>query len=245
MYTTTQKSLITSILSAGTFAGALSAGYFCDKLGRRATIVCGGIIYMAGVVLQTIASTVDLLVVGRAIAGAGVGIVNSAVVLYTSEITAKQTRGKVMSCYQWAITIGLLISAGVNQGTKDIQNSAAYRIPIGLQFVWALILVFGVLLMPESPRWYVMKEKSDDAHNALCRLRSQEHNSAPINRILKELKDNHEQETASKDGHGSWADCFRGGWKCGSNLQLSLLGIGIQAMQQLSKHDSFFLLLCF
>jgi MFS family permease len=236
MYTTQQKSLITSILSAGTFVGALSAGYFCDKFGRRFTIVAGGSIYMAGVAMQTAAQSVDLLVAGRAIAGLGVGIVNSAVVLYTSEITAKKTRGKVMSCYQWAITIGLLISAGVNQGTKDLHSSAAYRIPIGLQFAWALILVLGVLFMPESPRWYVMKERPEEARNALCRLRSQEPHSGPITRILKDLKDNYNHEVTLGAGSGSWADCFRGGWKCGSNLQLSLLGIGTQAMQQLSKH---------
>jgi SP family sugar:H+ symporter-like MFS transporter len=125
---TTHKSLITSILSAG---------YFCDRFGKKTTILAGSTIYPIGVVFQIAANSVGLLVVGllvagRAVAGFGVGIVNSAVVLYTGKLTAKRVRGKVLCGYQFAITIGLLLSAAVNEGTKDIESCAAYRIPIGI-----------------------------------------------------------------------------------------------------------------
>jgi len=89
---TTQKSLIISILSAGTVTGALSAGYFCDRFRRKTTILAANIIYAIGIVLQIVASSVGLLIAGRAVAGLGVGIVNSAVVLYTGEITSNRVR---------------------------------------------------------------------------------------------------------------------------------------------------------
>ena len=61
----------------------------------------------------------------------------------------KWIRGAVVATYQWAITIGLLVSAIVNNGTKNKDNASAYRIPIALQFVWAVILAGGMFFLPE------------------------------------------------------------------------------------------------
>lgn len=97
---TKDKALITAIFSAGTFCGALGAGYLCDRLGRRVNILGGVVVYSVGVVLQVAANFVGLLVAGRAVAGLGVGIMNSAVVLYESEITSRSVRSKVLLCYQ-------------------------------------------------------------------------------------------------------------------------------------------------
>lgn len=72
-YATWQKSLIVSILSAGTFFGALISGSLADRLGRRTTIIAGCGVFMVGVVVQVVALTIPALVVGRLIAGFGVG----------------------------------------------------------------------------------------------------------------------------------------------------------------------------
>jgi SP family sugar:H+ symporter-like MFS transporter len=61
----------------------------------------------------------------------------------------KWIRGAVVGAYQWAITIGLLIAAVVNNATQTRDNASAYRIPISIQFVWAAILSFGMLWLPE------------------------------------------------------------------------------------------------
>ena len=97
MYKTWEKSLITSILSAGTFLGALSAGNFADWIGRRTTIILGCLIFSVGVVLQVAATIVGLLVAGRFIAGLGVGFVSAIIILYMSEIAPKGVRGTVSS----------------------------------------------------------------------------------------------------------------------------------------------------
>jgi hypothetical protein len=89
--------------------------------------------------------------------------------------------------------------------------------------------------MPESPRWYIMRGETEKSRRALCKLRSQPPGSKFIQRDLEELIKNHEAEITQGAGSGSWLDCFRGGWKRGSNLQLTLLGMGLMAMQQLSK----------
>ena len=63
--------------------------------------------------------------------------------MYQSETSPKWIRGTVVGAYQLAITIGLLLAAIVNNSTKDRNDTGSYRIPIALQFLWALILVFG------------------------------------------------------------------------------------------------------
>lgn len=86
--TGSHSSLIVSILSVGTFFGALIAGDCADIVGRRATIITGCVIYIVGVVLQTALNGLGLIVAGRLIAGIGVGFESAIVILYMSEIVS-------------------------------------------------------------------------------------------------------------------------------------------------------------
>ena len=94
---TDHKSLIVSILSAGTFFGAIIAGDFADWVGRRTTVIAGCVVYAIGCVLQTASSGLGLLVAGRLIAGFGVGFVSAIIILYMSEIAPKSVRGAMVS----------------------------------------------------------------------------------------------------------------------------------------------------
>ena len=135
-----RQSLIVSILSAGTFFGALIAGDLADFIGRRLTIIAGCFVFMLGVILQTASTSYGLLIAGRLIAGLGVGFVSAIIILYMSEIAPRKVRGAIVSGYQFAITIGILLASCVVYGTQDRLNSGSYRIPIAIQLVWALIL---------------------------------------------------------------------------------------------------------
>lgn len=86
-----------SILSAGTFFGALFAGSLADWIGRRSTIIAGCGVFSLGVVLQVASTTIAVLVPGRLIAGIGIGFVSAVIVLYMSEIAPKAIRGAIVS----------------------------------------------------------------------------------------------------------------------------------------------------
>jgi MFS transporter, SP family, sugar:H+ symporter len=131
-----------------------------------------------------------------------------------------------------AITLGILLAACVNYGTKDYRHTGAYRVPIALQLLWALILGFGLLFMPESPRWYIMWNKPVPARTSLAKFRDQDQNSAFVEVEFQELQRSWTEESKDKEnGNGSgWLDCFRG-----SNLHRTFIGTAIQMMQQLSK----------
>ncbi|KAH0369432.1 hypothetical protein KCU65_g3244, partial [Aureobasidium melanogenum] len=87
------QSLIVSILSAGTFFGALFAGALADWIGRRTTIIVGCGVFSVGVILQVASTSVPLIVVGRLVAGVGVGFVSAVNILYMSEVAPRKVRG--------------------------------------------------------------------------------------------------------------------------------------------------------
>jgi sugar porter (SP) family MFS transporter len=231
-----QKSLITSILSAGTFFGALMAGDFADWKGRRPTIIGSCLLFMVGVVLQIASTTVALLTVGRIIAGFGVGGVSATIILYMSEIAPKKVRGTIVAGYQFCVTIGLLLASCVDYGTKNRTDSGSYRIPIALQLIWAIILTIGLFFLPESPRYYVKKGKVDLAAKVLSILRQQPADSAYVQEELAEIIENHERESAlipTQTYFQSWASCFSGSLRDqSSNLRRTILGTSLQMMQQ-------------
>lgn len=129
MYYTWQKSLIVSILSAGTFFGALVSGALADWIGRRTTIITGCGVFSVGVVIQVASTTIPALVVGRLVAGLGVGFVSAINILYMSEVAPRKVRGAIVSCYQFAITIGIMLASCVGYATQARKDTGAFRIP--------------------------------------------------------------------------------------------------------------------
>ncbi|GFZ45611.1 High-affinity glucose transporter RGT2 [Saitozyma sp. JCM 24511] len=232
-----EKSLITSILSAGTFFGAIIAGDIADYFGRRITVISGCIIFIIGCILQTASYTgLGLIVAGRLISGFGVGFISAIIILYMSEIAPRKVRGAIVSGYQFCITIGLLLASCVCYATQNRDDTGSYRIPIAVQFLWALILGIGLILLPESPRWYVKRGRVDDATRSLSRIRGQPAESNYIQEELAEIIANceYEQEVIPTGGYfSSWAACFTGGLRNpASNLRRTILGTSLQMMQQ-------------
>jgi SP family sugar:H+ symporter-like MFS transporter len=229
-YSTWQKSLVVSILSAGTFFGALISGSLADRFGRRTTIIAGSFIFIAGVVVQVAAAYVEALVVGRLVAGFGVGFVSAINILYMSEVAPRKVRGAIVSAYQFAITIGIMLASCVGYATQDREDSGAYRIPISIQFLWAVVLATGLFFLPESPRYFVKKGDLDRAADALARVRGQHRDSDFILDELAEIQANYDYE---KDvGEEGWRGCFAGGWRRNSNLRKILIGTMLQFWQQ-------------
>ncbi|BEJ14422.1 hypothetical protein CspHIS471_0401890 [Cutaneotrichosporon sp. HIS471] len=230
------SSLVTSILSAGTFFGALAAGDLADFYGRRTTIIAGCGVFIIGIILQVASTGYKLLVAGRAIAGIGVGFVSAIIILYMSEIAPRKIRGALVSGYQFCITIGLLLASCVCYATQNRQDSGSYRIPIAIQFAWAIILAGGLFMLPESPRFFVKRGRTDRAALALSRIRGQPPDSPYIQDELSEIVANFEHEESLITNHsyfGSWAACFSGGLRRpNSNLRLTILGTSLQMMQQ-------------
>jgi len=138
--------------------------------------------------------------------------------------------------YQFCITIGLLLASCIVYATQNRPDTGSYRIPISIQFAWALVLGGGLVFLPDSPRYFVKKGRLDDATSALSRLRGQPADSEYILFELAEIVANEEYERAIIPTTGwfsGWANCFTGSlWEQKSNLRRTILGTSLQMMQQ-------------
>ncbi|KAF2270377.1 general substrate transporter [Lojkania enalia] len=225
--TAAQTSEIVSILSAGTFFGALTAAPIADLVGRRLGLVASDVVFCLGVVLQTAATDIPMFVAGRFFAGYGVGMISATIPLYQSETSPKWIRGAVVGAYQLAITIGLLLAAIVDNATKNRTDTGAYRIPIAVQFAWALVLFLGCIFLPETPRFRIKQGRPEKAAKSLSRLRRLDIDHPALLEELAEITANHEYELSL--GKATYLDCFRG------NLGKRLFtGCALQALQQLT-----------
>lgn len=149
--------------------------------------------------------------------------------LYQSEMAPKWIRGTLVCAYQLAITAGLFLAAVVNIFTQGLQERNAFRIPLALQFVWAGVLLLGLSLLPETPRYLVKRNLRVQAANSLSRLRRLDITHPALIEELAEIEANHEYELSL--GPSTYRDAFTGSPHLGRRL---MTGCGLQILQQLT-----------
>lgn len=142
-----------AILEVGAFVSSLLVGKIGDILGRRRTILYGAIIFVIGGALQTFANGMAMMLLGRIIAGLGVGTLSTIVPVYQSEISPPHNRGR-LACIEFTGNIsGYAASVWVDYFCSYIQSDWAWRIPLGMQCVMGGLLAAGSLVICESPRY--------------------------------------------------------------------------------------------
>ncbi|PWN53251.1 putative monosaccharide transporter [Violaceomyces palustris] len=227
---TGDQSLVTSILSAGTFCGALAGAPLSDILGRRWGLQVGLLVFVIGVVMQMATTDLGVFVGGRVVAGLGVGVLSTIVPMFQSETAPRWIRGAVVSGYQWAITIGLLCASLANNGTKDRNDTGSWRIPVGIQIGFAILLSIAFVILPESPRWLIKKGNHPAAAVALARLNGTDSDDPIVRSELSLIQNNLDLELSQSTG--SYLDCFKTGER--KYLLRTLTGVFLQAWQQLT-----------
>lgn len=238
-----RESLVVSLMSIGSLFGALSASFTADWLGRRKSLSFGVFLFIIGNIIQITAmqSWVHMMI-GRFIAGLGVGNLSVGVPMFQGECAPRQIRGAVVASYQLMVTIGILVANLVNFGVREIEDSdASWRIVIGLGIFFSLPLGIGILAMPESPRWLASRADWEGARLALARLRGCKDDPANkwVQADLDEMRDVLERE--SKTGLGSWAECLvPSKSRVPKQVYRTFLGIALQFLQQWAGVNYFF-----
>lgn len=222
---------LVSVLELGAWFGALCTGYLADKLSRKYTIVLAVCVFCIGVIVQTAAFHSSSIFAGRLVTGLGVGSLSMAVPLYNAELAPPEVRGSLVALQQLAITFGIMISFWIDYGTNFIggtgktQSQAAWRIPLALQLVPAIILGVGIIFMPFSPRWLVNVGREDEALAVLSSARGLPPNSEMVQIEFLEIKGQHlfEKETQAIK-YPQWQDgSFWSNFKLAFYDYLSLL----------------------
>ncbi|KAJ7146401.1 general substrate transporter [Mycena epipterygia] len=231
-----RQSIITSLLSAGTFIGALAQAFTSDRFGRRGSILIWSGIFTIGVAIQTgTVRSIVQLTIGRFVAGLGVGALSAIVPLYNGETAPKALRGTFLVLYQLQIIIGLFLSYVLDLATHTIVNSASWRVPVGLQLVWGLGLLSGIFFLPESPRHLLGIGRTDEATRVIAELNGVPIDDPLVVESVEELQYAIDQENAG--GKATWAECFstrNAMWKRTTN------GMMLQFIQQLNGQNFYY-----
>lgn len=142
-----------AILEIGALISSLLVGKIGDIIGRRRTILYGSMIFFVGGALQTFATGMPMMMLGRIIAGLGVGSLSTIVPVYQSEISPPHNRGK-LACIEFSGNIiGYTTSVWVDYFCGFIDSDASWRIPLFMQCIMGGLLGLGSLVIVESPRY--------------------------------------------------------------------------------------------
>ncbi|KAL1306367.1 hypothetical protein AAFC00_005079 [Neodothiora populina] len=159
-----------AILEVGAFISSLSVGRIGDVLGRRRTILYGSLIFIIGGAFQTFATGMPMMLLGRIVAGLGVGALSTIVPVYQSEISPPHNRGK-LACIEFSGNIiGYAASVWVDYFCTFINNDWAWRVPLLMQCVMGALLCGGSFLICESPRWLLDNDHDEEGIVVIANL---------------------------------------------------------------------------
>jgi MFS transporter, SP family, galactose:H+ symporter len=214
------QGLVVAAVPIGAVGGAAIAGPAADTYGRRLMILLSAIVFTIGALGSAASPGLGILVVARVVIGVAIGIASAAAPVYISEVAPPESRGRLVSFFQLAVTIGILVAYLVGLA---FNASHGWRWMLGLGSVPALALAFGMWRMPQSPRWLVMQGEDFKARAVLAKIRVDDPDT--IDRELDEI-----EESVRSDAHpGAWSDLLQPAVKAAL-----VVGIGLAILQQVT-----------
>ncbi|PSR92404.1 general substrate transporter [Coniella lustricola] len=161
--------IVSSILLTGAIA-ALAAGILADKYGRKHLIISGAIIYGIGASIECASIALGMFIAGRLVKGTGQGLFLSTIYVQVSEISPASTRGIMTSLPQFLIVCGLVTGFFMTYGTASLENSASWRLPLGIASFLAFAFAAVNTITPPSPRWLLAKGETEQARVVIATL---------------------------------------------------------------------------
>lgn len=175
-----EEGLVTSMLLVGAAVGALAAGRVASVIGRRRTLIAGGLIFVAGSVWCALANSAAELATARTFLGVAVGAVSIVSPMYISEITPAAVRGRMVSLNTLMIVVGQLLAYGVN---SLLAASGSWHWMLGLAAVPGGALALGMVLLPDTPAWLAAQGRTREAAAVSARVGARgaelEHSARP------------------------------------------------------------------
>ena len=214
-----QAGMVVGAVPIGAVAGAWFASFGADRYGRRSLILVSAAVFIVGAIVSAIAPDTLVLILSRVLIGVGIGVASAVAPVYISEVAPAEIRGSLVTFFQLAVTIGILVAYLVGFAFTDVDEG--WRRMLGLGAVPALILAIGIIRLPRSPRWLVMQNDPEGARAALQRVRP-----AGPDAIDYEIQ---EIEASTRPETSRWSDLRKPAVKAAL-----VVGIGLAILQQIT-----------
>jgi sugar porter (SP) family MFS transporter len=196
------EELVVSVVLIGAMIGALVGGTIADRIGRRATLIQAGVIFILGSVFAPLSPNVAVLIVARAVIGLGIGFTSVTAPVYVSEMAPPQSRGMLIGLYQFALTLGIALADLVGYWLASYE---AWRAMFAFAAVPTVIFLGVIITVPESPRWLLVHDRQRDAESVLRSYIDDAGTKQFLNDIQEGLKAPVEQSWAAL-----WSPAARG-----------------------------------
>ncbi|ESR64385.1 MFS domain-containing protein [Citrus sinensis] len=243
--TEVQVEVLVGILNVFSLIGSLASGKTSDYIGRRYTIVVAAATFLVGALAMGLAPNYPFLIVGRMIAGIGVGYSLMISPVYTAEISPTMKRGFLTSLPEVFIVLGILSGYVFNYALSGLPGNINWRIMLGLAAVPAAVIGVGVLIMPESPRWLVMKSRYDEAKRVLLKVSDTEQEAKErLDDMIKAAKESSPSGPDDDQGPPKGNFTGEGVWKdlilkpTPAVRRMLIAAVGINFFMQASGNDA-------
>ena len=223
------EGLVTSSLLLGAALGAVVGGRLSDRRGRRRNILMLAVIFLIGTLGCTLAPTTAIMVLSRFVLGLAVGGASVTVPTYLAEVSPAERRGRLVTQNELMIVSGQLLAFTFNAiiGNSFGETGGVWRWMLVIATLPAVVLWFGMLAMPESPRWLASKDRFGDALAVLRQVRSARRAEAELAEVRQlAIEDKKSQTGGLRDLATPWI------------RRLVLVGIGIAIVQQITGVNS-------
>ncbi|KAJ3892908.1 general substrate transporter [Lentinula edodes] len=234
----TLQSFLVAIYEIGCLSGALINLVLGDRFGRKRTIALGCFIMTIGAIIQAASYSYAQIIVARIITGVGNGLNTSTVPAYHAECSPPHQRGSLIMIEGSLITLGIMISYWIDFALFWASGSSAqWRVPIALQILFALVVVFALPILPESPRWLMKAGRPAEALAVISALEDKPHTDSTVRTTFHAIKEavvleGSNIDTLSSSEKASLSELFTGGRT--QNFRRVALGVIIQCFQQAS-----------
>ncbi|KPM36170.1 Maltose permease MAL31 [Neonectria ditissima] len=216
---------------AGEIIGLIMAGWAADRYGYKMTTIGALVLMIAFVFVLFFAPNIKILVLGEVLCGIPWGAFQSVTPAYASEVAPVVLRPYLTTFINMCWVIGQFFAAAVNKGSVGRDDEWAYRIPFGVQWVWPVPILAGLVFAPESPWWYVRKNNRAAAKKSLLRLTSRNQPDFNADETIAMIEHTNEMEKQLKEGT-SYRDCFKG-----VDLRRTEIVVGIWLVQTLGGQN--------
>ncbi|KAI1653731.1 sugar transporter [Daldinia decipiens] len=216
---------------AGEILGLILAGWTSDRYGYKITTIGFLILMIMFIFVLFFAPNVQVLVIGEILCGIPWGAFQSAAPAYASEVAPVVLRPYLTTFINMCWVIGQFFAAAVNKGSVGRLDEWAYRIPFGVQWVWPVPILAGLVFVPESPWWHIRNGNREAARVSLLRLTSPNDLSFDADETIAMIEHTNELEKRTKQGL-TYRDCFRG-----IDLRRTEIVVGIWLVQTLGGQN--------
>ncbi|KAG2303011.1 hypothetical protein Bca52824_031662 [Brassica carinata] len=201
-----QVEVLMGILNLCALVGSLTAGKTSDVIGRRYTIALSSVIFLVGSVLMGYGPNYAVLMVGRCIAGVGVGFALMIAPVYSAEIASSSHRGFLTSLPELCISLGILLGYVSNYCFGKLALKLGWRLMLGIAAIPSVILAFGILKMPESPRWLVMQGRLEEAKKIMVFISNTEEEAEERFRDILAAAEIEDDRAVKAAGRNVWRE---------------------------------------